>query len=229
VSTLGSFPRYANHTLAPKGQRHKAWRFSARTEAPPFLESPEGAQAGRLVLGTNIPPSVSSTGNLNSGIDTASPPGSEEPMATTFANLLYHIVFSTKNRLPLIRTDIQESVYEYIGGIIRSEGGVLLQIGGVPDHVHILAKFRTDVAVALMVQRIKGKSSKWLNEQPAPTERFAWQEGYGAFSVSESLVKKVESYIRTQEEHHRRVSFKDELIALLKRHRISYDERYLLG
>ncbi|MFL6194715.1 MAG: IS200/IS605 family transposase [Thermoanaerobaculia bacterium] len=149
-------------------------------------------------------------------------------MATTFSNLLYHIVFSTKTRLPLIHQEIQGPVYEYIGGIIRKDGGILLEIGGVPDHIHILAKLRTDKAVALVVQRIKGKSSKWLNERQAPKERFAWQEGYGAFSVSESLVNKVRSYIRTQEEHHRRVSFKEELIALLKRHRIPYDERYLV-
>lgn len=149
-------------------------------------------------------------------------------MATTFSNLLYHIVFSTKTRLPLIRREIQEPVYEYVGGIIRDEGGILLEIGGVPDHIHILAKLRTDKAVALMVQRIKGRSSKWLNERRAPAERFAWQEGYGAFSVSESLVNKVRTYIRTQEEHHRRVSFKEELIALLKRHRIPYDERYVV-
>jgi putative transposase len=149
-------------------------------------------------------------------------------MATTFSNLLYHIVFSTKTRLPLIHKEIQGPVYEYVGGIIRDEGGILLEIGGVPDHIHILAKLRTDKAVALMVQRIKGRSSKWLNEWRAPTERFGWQEGYGAFSVSESLVNKVRTYIRTQEEHHRRVSFKEELIALLKRHRIPYDERYVV-
>jgi putative transposase len=150
-------------------------------------------------------------------------------MATTFANLLYHIVFSTKDRLPLISAAVQEPIYEYIGGIIRGEGGILLEVGGMPDHVHLLAKFKTDIALSLMVQKIKGKSSKWLNDQSAPTELFKWQEGYGAFSVSESLVKKVRNYIRTQEEHHKRVSFKEELIALLERHRIPYDERYLLG
>lgn len=149
-------------------------------------------------------------------------------MATTFANLLYHIVFSTKGRIPLIHEGIREPLYEYMGGIIRGEGGVLLEIGGVPDHVHLLAKFRTDIAVATMVKKIKGKSSKWRNGGRSQSERFQWQEGYGAFSVSESLVKKVRNYIRTQAEHHGRVSFKEELIVLLKRHRIPYDERYLL-
>ncbi len=147
---------------------------------------------------------------------------------STFANLLYHVVFSTKGRVPLISEKVREPLYEYMGGIIRGEGGILLEVGGMPDHVHLLAKFKTSIAVADMVGKIKGKSSKWRNDVGDPGEHFQWQEGYGAFSVSESLVKKVQNYIRTQEEHHRRVSFKDELIALLKKHRIPYDERYLL-
>jgi REP element-mobilizing transposase RayT len=150
------------------------------------------------------------------------------PMATTFANLLYHVVFSTKNRLPSISAEIREPLYEYVGGIIRGEGGVLLEIGGMPDHVHLLAKLKTDMAVSLMVQKVKGKSSKWLNEGQRH-ERFEWQAGYGIFSVSASLADRVRRYIRHQEEHHRRTSFRDELISLLKRNGIAYDERYLLG
>ena len=150
-------------------------------------------------------------------------------MATTFANLLYHLVFSTKNRVPLIDAGIQPPLYEYIGGIIRGEGGILLEIGGMPDHVHLLVKIKTDIAVATMVQKIKGKSSKWLNEGPGRGGRFEWQAGYGIFSVSASLVERVRRYIRSQEEHHRRVSFREELITLLKRNGIPYDERYLLG
>lgn len=150
-------------------------------------------------------------------------------MATTFANLLYHIVFSTKNRIPSIRTEIREPLYEYMGGIIRGEGGTLLEIGGMPDHVHLLAKLKADIAVSMMLQKIKGSSSKWLNSRSDLPERFEWQSGYGIFSVSASAVERMRSYIRSQEEHHRRVSFKDELISLLRRHGISYDERYLLG
>lgn len=150
-------------------------------------------------------------------------------MATTFANLLYHLVFSTKGRVPLIRDDLREPLCGYIGGIIRGEGGILLEIGGMADHLHLLTKFKTDIAVSTMVQKIKAKSSRWINELPDRSERFEWQAGYGIFSVSESLVEKVRAYIRTQEDHHRRVTFKDELIALLPRHRIPYDERYLLG
>jgi REP element-mobilizing transposase RayT len=150
-------------------------------------------------------------------------------MAATFANLLYHIVYSTKDRTPSIVGDLREPLYEYMGGIIRGERGILLEIGGVPDHVHLLAKFKTDIAVSMMVQKIKGKSSGWVNERHNRTAHFEWQAGYGIFSVSESLVDKVRRYIRNQEEHHKKVSFKDELISLLKKNGIPYDERYLLG
>jgi putative transposase len=150
-------------------------------------------------------------------------------MAHTYSNLLYHIVFTTRNRAPLIRDDLRERLYGYMGGIIRGEGGGLLEIGGVPDHVHLLVKFKTDVAVSTMVQKIKGKSSKWVNELPDYPERFYWQEGYGIFSVSESVTERVRRYIRRQEEHHARVPFKDELITLLQRNRIAYDENGLMG
>ena len=150
-------------------------------------------------------------------------------MATTFSNLLYHLVFSTKSRQPSIRAEIREPLYEYMGGILRAEGGILLEIGGMPDHVHLLAKLKTDIAVSVVVKEVKAKSSKWLNERPGALERFEWQVGYGIFSVSASLADKVRTYIQSQEEHHRRVSFRDELISLLERNGIPYDERYLLG
>jgi putative transposase len=150
-------------------------------------------------------------------------------MATTFSNLLYHIVFSTKNRVPFIHPGLRGPLYEYMGGILRGEGGILLEIGGMPDHVHFLAKIKTDIAVAMMIKLVKGKSSKWVNAENSPEQHFEWQEGYGAFSVSASHVDRVRRYIRNQERHHRRVPFRDELIALLNRHAISYDERYLLG
>lgn len=149
-------------------------------------------------------------------------------MAHTYANLLYHIVFSTKNRLPLIHDSLRERLYEYMGGIVRGEGGSLMEAGGVPDHVHLLVRSKTDISVATLVKKIKGQSSKWVNDLPDRQESFHWQEGYGAFSVSASVVPKVQRYIRSQEEHHLRISFKDELITLLTRHRIPYDERYLL-
>jgi len=150
-------------------------------------------------------------------------------MASTFTNLLFHIVFSTKDRTPSIHEELRERLYEYMGGIIRGERGTLLEIGGVPDHLHLLVKLKSDMAVAEMVRLIKSNSSKWVNESTNPTGRFEWQTGYGAFSVSESQAKKVRQYIQTQESHHAKVSFRDELITLLKKHGIEYDERYLLG
>jgi putative transposase len=152
-----------------------------------------------------------------------------ENMASTFTNLLYHIVFSTKYRVPAIQEDFRERLYEYIGGIIRGEGGVLLEIGGVSDHIHLLAKIKADTAVSVMVRLIKSNSSKWSHQLAPPSARFDWQRGYGAFSVSESQLPRVRRYIQNQETHHAKVSFQDELITLLKRNRIEYDERYLLG
>jgi REP-associated tyrosine transposase len=150
-------------------------------------------------------------------------------MATSFANLLYHIVFSTKERVPLIQESVREPIYEYIGGILRTEGCILLEIGGMPDHVHILAKIKPAIAVAEAIRLIKTNSSRWVNESRKMASRFEWQAGYAAFSVSESQVAEVRRYIQTQEQHHARISFHDELIALLKKNRIEYDERYLLG
>jgi putative transposase len=150
-------------------------------------------------------------------------------MASTFTNLLFHIVFSTKDRTPSIHEGLRERLYEYMGGIIRGERGTLLEIGGVPDHVHLLAKLKSDISIAEMVRLVKSNSSKWVNELNGSTGRFEWQTGYGAFSVSESQAKKVRKYIQDQESHHAKVSFRDELITLLKKHGIEYDERYLLG
>jgi len=148
-------------------------------------------------------------------------------MPSSFTNLVYHVVFSTKNRKPLIHGDLREQLYKYIGGIIRNKRGALLEIGGISDHVHLVAKFRADVSVAQMLQHIKANSSKWANEQPKRPARFAWQTGYSAFSVSESQIEKVRTYVRNQERHHRRVSFQDEFRALLRKHGIEFDETYL--
>jgi REP element-mobilizing transposase RayT len=147
-------------------------------------------------------------------------------MARTYTKLVYHVVYSTKERIPLITEKIRDPLYEYIGGVIRGEKGSLLQIGGVADHVHILARFGAATAVSDMVQRIKGSSSHWLNQQPESW--FAWQNGYGAFTVSESQIATVQKYIQRQEEHHKRWSFKDELISLLRKHGIDFDEHDLL-
>lgn len=150
-------------------------------------------------------------------------------MASTFTNLLYHIVFSTKQRKPLISVELRPELYKYISGIIRAEGGKLLEIGGVSDHVHIVTKLKATHAIAHVVQLIKANSSKWINERPDRPHAFAWQTGYAAFSVSESQVESVRKYVRNQETHHKRRSFQDELLALLRKHKIEFDERYVWG
>src|ERR1051325_8223658 len=106
-------------------------------------------------------------------------------MAGTYTNLLYHIVFSTKERRQLIKPAIEERLYKYIGGIIRGLGGIELEIGGVDDHIHILAKFKPTIALSDAVRDIKANSSKWLNEK-SKIYKFAWQDGFAAFTVSES-------------------------------------------
>ncbi len=148
-------------------------------------------------------------------------------MAGTYTNLLYHLVFSTKERIPLITKELQPDLYAYIGGIVRGEGGVLLEVGGISDHVHLLAKFKPTVAISDLLKKIKGGSSKWVNEEKFKLRKFGWQDGYAAFSVSESQVDAVRRYIREQEQHHCGPSYQDEFRALLERHGIEYDERYL--
>ena len=147
-------------------------------------------------------------------------------MAGTYTNLLYHLVFSTKNRQPWIAPEIEEELYRYVGGIVRGEGGTLLEVNGMPDHVHLLVKLKPARAVSEILQHIKGNSSKWLNETKMRVRKFGWQDGYAAFTVSESQVA-VRRYIQNQKSHHRRTSYEDELLALLNKHGVEYDERYL--
>jgi putative transposase len=150
-------------------------------------------------------------------------------MAATLTNLLYHIIFSTKDREPLIRSTFREELEKYIAGIVRNEGGILLDIGGMPDHLHLVAKFKPDRSVAELVRLIKANSSRWLNEQHGASGRFAWQSGYGAFSVSQSQIGALQEYVRHQEEHHRTRSFQDEYREFLSRHGIVCDEQYIWG
>jgi REP element-mobilizing transposase RayT len=148
-------------------------------------------------------------------------------MSHTHTNLNYHVVFSTKERAPLITKPAQPRIYGYIGGIIKDLRGTPIAIGGVEDHLHILCRLKTDVSLADVLRQIKGSSSRWINEQRLVPLKFAWQEGYAAFSVSQSKTDNVERYIAEQETHHKEVTFKDELIEFLELHGIEYDARYL--
>ena len=148
-------------------------------------------------------------------------------MPSSYTNLLYHVVFSTKNRQPFLQHELQEELYRYIGGILRSEGGIQVEIGGVPDHVHILMRLKPTQQVSQVLNKIKANSSKWINDHQKVPTKFVWQEGYGAFSVSESQVDSVRGYIQNQAEHHRRRTFREELEALLERYGVVFDPEQL--
>ncbi|QDT68125.1 Transposase IS200 like protein [Planctomycetes bacterium MalM25] len=141
-------------------------------------------------------------------------------MPSTYSCLSYHLVFGTKHRSRSLTADIRPRVYEYLGGIVRSEGGSLVEIGGVEDHVHLLLKLTPSHRLADVVRVLKTNSSKWINEQSLTRERFAWQEGYGAFTVSESQIETVRLYLQRQEEHHAEIGFLEEAALLCQRHGI---------
>lgn len=148
-------------------------------------------------------------------------------MAQSYTNLIYHIVFSTKNREPLITAETQQRLYEYIGGIIRNKGGIMLEIGGISDHLHVLAKLRPDNSLSNILRDLKANSTGWMHKVFPEMKDFSWQNGYGAFTVSASQVEKVRQYIIKQEQHHAKISFKEEFIKLLRANQIEFDEKYL--
>ena len=148
-------------------------------------------------------------------------------MSSSYCNLLYHIVFSTKRREPWLTREIRVRTHQYLGGAIRDEEGIAMIINGTADHVHILAKLRQDKAISKLIGEFKANSSGWISRTFKGAAGFAWQEGYGAFTVSESMAPKVRRYIERQEEHHRSVSFLEEFKVLLKAHGLPLDERYL--
>ena len=147
-------------------------------------------------------------------------------MSDTYSNLSVHLVFSTKDRMPLLTRDVRDHVFPYIGGIVKRQGGTIIAVGGMPDHVHIVVRLPANVCVADFVRVVKSNSSKKTNEHVTGM-KFGWQRGYGAFSVSQSALSAVVQYVRNQEQHHRHRSFQDELKILLTKHGIDYDERYL--
>jgi REP element-mobilizing transposase RayT len=148
-------------------------------------------------------------------------------MGHTYTTLMYHGVFSTKERREILRPDILPQLIKVAGGIIRDRDGKLLAMNGTRNHVHLLAILHPKHAVSDMFGDIKAISSGWVHDTFPELRDFAWQSGYSAFSVSRSVAPKVEAYIAGQQEHHRKQTFEEELIALLKRHGIEYDPRYV--
>lgn len=147
-------------------------------------------------------------------------------MASTLVKLIVHLIFHVKSTGLRMREEDQERIFAYLGGIIKSTGGAPIQIGGMPDHVHILAALPKTMSLADFVRTINAQSSKWIKTLDVSYQHFAWQEGYGAFSVSSSIIDKTIRYIQGQAEHHKKRSFIEEYKLFLEAYGIDYDERF---
>jgi REP element-mobilizing transposase RayT len=147
-------------------------------------------------------------------------------MSHTFTNLLTHVIFSTKNREPLISAAIQDDLLAYLGGIVREIGGTLRAANARPDHVHLLCSLPPTMATSEALRLVKTNSSRWVHRNRR-LAGFDWQTGYGAFSVSHSVAPAVARYIGDLEKHHRRATFQEEFLTFLKKNGIVYDERYI--
>ncbi len=145
-------------------------------------------------------------------------------MSHTFTKNHQHIVFSTAKRIKTIDKALQPKLWAYIAGICRNHGMYVRAIGGIEDHVHMLIELPPTLAVAQAVSKVKSNSSKWVNET---RKKFAWQKGYAAFSVSASKLLTVERYVNNQAAHHQKISYEDELIALLEKHGIDFDRKFV--
>lgn len=148
-------------------------------------------------------------------------------MPQSYTNLIAHIVFSTRDRLPMISATLQPRLYEYLGGFVRGEKGKLYEVGGMPDHVHLLVRLHPDTSVSTYLRDMKGHSSGWIHRTFPDLSDFWWQGGYAAFSVSQSQVESVAKYIRNQAEHHKKRDSRAEFRVLLRAHGITFDEKYL--
>jgi len=150
-------------------------------------------------------------------------------MAQSLARNLIHLIFSTKNRVPFLRTAIRADLHGYLAGIFKNCDSPAIIVGSVDDHVHALFVLSKNHPLSKVVEEVKRGSSKWLKTKGTDFADFAWQNGYGAFSVSPSLLESVREYIARQEEHHRKVSFQDEFREFCRRHGVELDERYVWG
>jgi len=148
-------------------------------------------------------------------------------MPHSYVSNLVHYIFSTKERFPFIDRELESRLWPYLGGIARENGMKALAVGGTHDHVHALLSLPATLSMAKAIQLIKGGSSKWIHDQLPNYRKFAWQDGYGAFSVSASQMKSVIRYIDGQQEHHRKRTFEEELLEFFDTHEVQYDPRYV--
>ena len=149
-------------------------------------------------------------------------------MANTFTQIYLHLVFAVQNRTSLIQPKWKDELYKYITGIIQTNSHKLIAINGMPDHLHIAIGYKPHQLIPDLLQDVKGSSSKWINEKKFVKGKFIWQEGYGAFSFSHSQIDRVVKYISNQEQHHKKKTFQEEYIQLLKKYNIGFDEKYIL-
>jgi putative transposase len=148
-------------------------------------------------------------------------------MANTYTQLYNHIVFATKYRRASIQAFWQEELHRYITGIVQNHDHKMLQINSMPDHIHMFIGMKPHQSLSNLVQIVKSDSSKWINAKKVGLHQFAWQEGFGAFSYSKSLLPKVILYIQHQQHHHRKKTFREEYVHMLNESGIDYDERYI--
>lgn len=154
-------------------------------------------------------------------------PGGVEYLMSTYTQILYQIVFSTKNRMPVMKKESRRELYKYIWGILENKNCHLYQLNGVEDHLHILTHIHPSVAISELVKNIKIASSKFIKEKKLFPDFTGWQDGYGAFTYAIDYKDNLINYIKNQEEHHRKTTFREEYIQLLKEHNIEFDEKYL--
>ena len=148
-------------------------------------------------------------------------------MAQTLVNILVHVIFSTKERRHLIKPEAKAELCAYMAGTLRNLGSPCLEIGGTSNHIHLLTALSKKAAMSDVVGELKKSSSKWIKTKGPAYAHFAWQEGYGAFSIGQSQVGALKRYIAAQEEHHKTKSFETEFIDILKKYGVAYDERYI--
>lgn len=148
-------------------------------------------------------------------------------MAQSLAKILIHIIFSTKKRQPMISPEIIQELHSYIAGITRAHDSEVHEIGGIEDHVHLLISLPRTLPLSKLIEEIKKGSSKWIKTKGNLYDHFAWQNGYGAFSIGQSVYEDLRKYIQTQKEHHKTITFEDEFRTFLKKYHIAYDEKYV--
>ena len=148
-------------------------------------------------------------------------------MAQSLSQIYIHIIFSTKRRQPFIKPDVEPELFAYIGDTIKRNGGIPFLINGTENHIHIFSTLPKNISIAKFIEEIKRNSSRWIKSKGSGYNNFAWQNGYGSFSVSSSKKGIVIKYIASQKEHHKKQTYNEELLTFLDKYKIDYDEKYL--